>query len=273
MDTANRHITPWILGARAILTVLALVLSVDGHTESPLQPKRDYTKLFPAKAHLNGVPLLRPVEVLKLDPSRNLSVQISAKKSCFIGDLDLILAEMSWGKFTDLLVTLEPIDDTTAKGSSVILPIERLKDQKEIVELKVPNVSAPTPMGLFICKDVAHTGSCRNKEVVSPGTLAARYDPQAEPAKLNLDKDFPDKVYYFAHLVVEPNSVSSSEAVFDKAERARIEGIAKKESPQLYAKKMERIDLLHGTLSSVPLAQSDGNLQIILPISDFPNCS
>ena len=235
--------------------------------------KPDFSGSFPKKATEQGAPLSRPIDTLKLDASRGVPVTISSKKGCFFGDLDLMLVEMSWSRFYDLRVSLEPLDDSKAAPSSAVVNVKDLAPGSHSVTLKAPKVSQPTLMGLYICRDSKKTGSCRGKPVVSPGELIKRYSSESTTGKKEGGIAVDDKTYYFNQVVVEPDAISTSEAVFDTAEFARIREIAKQESPKSFEKKLKRVYQTQRTLSSVPLKQVDGALAVTLPISDFANCS
>lgn len=241
--------------------------------EEVAHSKPDFSGSFPKKATAEGVPLPKPINTLKLGASREVPVKISSKKGCFFGDLDLMLVEMTWSKFYDLRISLEPVDDSKAAASSAVVNVKDLAAGSYTAALKVPKVSQPTLMGLYICRDAKKSGSCREKPIVSPGDLIKRYSSEATAEKKEGGIAVDDKIYYFNHVIVQPDAISSSESVFDSAEFSRIQEIAKQESPQDFEKKLQKVYETQRTLSSVPLKQVDGALSITLPISDFGNCS
>jgi hypothetical protein len=261
--------------------VVALVVSgaswslsaLPSFAEGAGQSKPDFSGSFPKKATQEGIPLPRSVDTLKLDASRAVPVTISSKKGCFFGDLDLMLVEMSWSNYYDLRVSLEPLDDGKAAGSSAVITVKDLAPGSHTVSLKAPKVTQPTLMGLYICRDSKKSGSCRGKPVVSPGEFIKRYSSQATAGKKPGDLIVDDKTYYFNHVVVAPDGISSSDSVFDQAEFARVREIAQKESPKNFEQKLKKLYEAQRTLSSVPLKQVDGALAVTLPISDFANCS
>ena len=266
--SARRIATGLVIVGAAWSTTVALSLA-----EGVAPSKPNFSGSFPKKATERGEPLSRPINTLKLNAEREVSVKISSKKGCFFGDLDLMLVEMSWSKFYDLRVSLEPLDDSKEAPSSELMNVKDLSRGSHTVALKVPKVLQPTLMGLYICRDSKKTGSCRAKPVVSPGDLIKLYSPESTAGKNEAGIAVDDKTYYFNHLVVEPEGVSTSKAVFDKAEFARISKIAKQESPNSFEKKLAKVYETQRTLSSAPLKQVDGALAVTLPISDFGNCS
>ena len=268
-DSWVRRLLPALViaGAAWPLSVLS------SYAEGAAQSKPDFSGGFPKKATEEGVPLPPTIETLKLDAARTVPVKISSKKGCFFGDLDLMLVEMSWSNYYDLRVSLEPLDDGKAAGSSAVVTVKDLAPGSHTVSLKAPKVKQPTLMGLYICRDAKKSGSCRGKPVVSPGEFIKRYSSQATANKKPGDLPVEDKTYYFNHVVVEPDGISSSDAVFDQAEFARAREIAQKESPKSFEQKLKKIYEAQRTLSSVPLTQIDGALAVTLPISDFANCT
>jgi hypothetical protein len=235
-------------------------------------PKAKYAGLFTRKATESGAPIPRAPNTLALGKSRDLTIQLQKKKVCFFGDLDIILVEASWAQFDSLRVSLEPLDDSEEKGSSVVMPIKKLTAPSYSVTLKAPKVTTATPMGLFVCSDTNKSGMCRKKSLVNPNQIIKRYAPEAKPENLDPKKDILDKIYYFNHVVVEPNSISSSDGVYDKNEHQRLQGIAKLSNPRESEQNLSRINRLHTTLTSTPVQQVGNTLKVTLPISDFAHC-
>ena len=256
------------LGICAALATCALCS--DSAAEASVPVKKSYAKSFPIKANPDGSPLPRSLDVLKLSASREVTVKPVAKKVCFFGDLDLIRAELSWAGASEIIVSIEPLDDSkVSTGSAAVLPLESINMTKGFAKLKVPEVTKPTVMGLYICKDSSKTGSCRNKVVTSPLELLNRYSPTSDPSQL---KDFPDRVYYFHRVVVSPDSLSSSSAPLDKKGYEQTVAMIRAEGSQGAPDRIAQFSKLQFTLSSAPLRQSGDTLQPLLPISDFKNC-
>ena len=264
--------TPARLCRNALLVLGVIVSNSITLVQGEEADKKNYTGVFPPKVAAGGAPLpTQPIEVA-LGASREVRFAISPKNSCFMGDIDLIMLESSWARFDELLVTLEPIAPANGPVSSKKVSLQQLLSG-ETVTLTAPSVSSPTPMGVFICKDSRGSGTCAGKELRNFRAALDRYQSDREPAKLNREKDFPDVVYYFNHVVVEPSGISADQEAYGKAQQERLKPLMQRALPQGYAEQLERLRRLHFTVGSVPLAEKDGALQIILPKIDLPNCT
>lgn len=165
-----------------------------------------------------------------------------------------------------MLVSIEPLDASGGKGSSTRVKVKELGSGAASVRLKVPVSSRPMPMGLFICKDETRQGSCRNKKLVEIESTLKKFHEPAKPENLNPKKDFPEIVYYFAHMTVGPDSVSWMESQYTQEERSRMSVLIDHAVPRERAKRVkERLDALQKTLNSAPLAELDGKPTIALP--------
>lgn len=258
--------------ALAALLLTATAGSLRLSAEETRPARQDYAKLFAPNATTQGVRLQKAPNVLKLDKSRIVPVRITKKNACYFGDLDTIFLEMSWGKFTEVIMTLEPITGSGEIAGSASLHASKLGESDFTVELKAPAVAEPTLMGIFICKDTSKSGSCRNKKLIPFEDIYKKYAPEAKPENLNPKKDIPDKIYFFNHLVVSPDSIEAMDSVYDAAEQARVAGLLEQHPSKGDTALLERLGSLHKTLASVPLAGQDGALTATLPLSDFPNC-
>jgi len=247
----------------ALLASSLLLPAASSHGETAPPAKPDYAASFPKKALPDGSLPPAKTNVFKLNDKGELSVKISKKDGCFFGDLDLILLEMSAGKFYELLVTLEPLDGSAIPVSSARVKSRKLGDPDLFITLKAPKVSAPTPMGLFICRDSNNQGSCKDKLVSPFRDALSRFKTMPDPAKKA--EPFPDRTYFFNDVVVGPNAVEAQEPMFGPAEEERLKKITS-------AATVERITSLKNVLTSQPLKSNNGQLEVVLPLSDFGNC-
>lgn len=254
-----------LAGVAGIASLCGSQLGNAAPTKSP-HAANDYAAIFPRKADLSGNLLPSKIGVFKLDESREIEIPVQIPSVCFFGDRDVLFLEAGWGKFEEVLVSIEPLDPSGGKGSSTRVKVEELGSGSARVRLKVPASSRPTPMGLFICKDEKRQGSCRNKKLVEiEATLKKFHDP-AKPENLDPKKDFPEIVYFFAHITVGPDSVSWIESQFTQEERSRMRALIDEAVPRERAKRAkERLDALQKTLNSAPLAEVDGKPVIALP--------
>lgn len=262
------------LSASALaVSLFAITAGILGSSAEEVRTVRpDYAKLFAPNATTDGVRIQQAPSVLKLDESRKVPVRITKKNACYFGDLDTILLEMSWGKFTEVIMTLEPITGNGKGAAPASLHASKLGEPDLTVDLKIPLVTQPTVMGLFICKDVAKSGSCRNKKVIPIEDTMNKYAPDSHPEKLDPKKDIPDKIYFFNHVVVTSDSIETMDTVYDSREQSRVADLIKQHPAKGDQELLERIGSLQKNFASVPLSQQNGTVTAVLPLSDFPNC-
>jgi len=260
--------------ARAlVIAICLLALPGIARGESPKDSKPDYASQFPRKADSAGNPLPAKQLVIRLDASRRFTLPIRAVGVCYAGDLLMILLEAGWGKFKHVLISLEPVLDSQPAGSSEKLVADQLGNGKIAANLVAPRVSAPTPMGLFICKDSAGTGRCRDKPLTPLDQIFGRYSDREKAEKLDPQKDIPDTIYFFTPVIVGPDAITASDAVFDSAERARIAAVAKSAGPESEASQVvARIEEIQSGRNSSPLLELGGTPTLVLPMLDQSKC-
>ena len=264
-----------VRGALALVCAVCLAaLPAFVAAEDTKDTKPDYASQFPRKADTAGKPLPAKQLVIKLNASRRFALPIRTTGVCYAGDLLMIILESGWGNFKHVLISLEPVLDSRPAGSSEKLLVDQLGDGKLSANLTAPRVTAQTPMGIFICKDSAGTGSCRNKQLTPLKDIFNRYTDREKAEKLDPKKDIPDTIYFFTPVIVGPNSITASDGFLDSAERERIAAAAKSSMPEGEATlTMDRIQALQSTLGSSPLLDLQGRPTVMLPMLRDKNCN
>lgn len=249
--------------------VLTTLAAEEGQSSKP-----NYADQFPRKADAAGNPLPTKLLEIKLDASRRFTLPIRAPGVCYAGDLLMILLEAEWAKLKHVLISIEPVLESQPAGFSEKIPVNKLGNGKIAAKLTAPKVSAEMPMGIFICKDAAGTGSCRSKPLVPVDEVFNKYSDREKAEKLDPKKDFPDTIYFFTPVVVGPNSITASDGVYDTGERDRLTSIAKSSlSASEAAQVLARVQELQGGLNSSPLLEFNGLPTLMLPMLDRANCN
>ncbi len=264
-------------GVYCILSLCVVILygaqsvTADPAPSSPVDDT--YAAIFPRKADITGKLLPSKVGTYRLNGSRKIEIRAQVPGVCFFGDRDVLLLEAGWGKFEEVLVSIEPLDASGGKGVSTRVKVKELGSGSALVRLTVPKSSRPTPMGLFICKDEARQGSCRDKNLVELASILEKFHDPAKPENLNPKKDFPEVVYFFTHMTVGPDSVSWTESQYTQEERARMSAVIDEAVPHDQATRVKKkLDALQKTLNSAPVVEVDGKLSIALPGFNTAGC-
>jgi hypothetical protein len=229
---------------------------------------------FSKSVEPNGESKQRPMLKIPLSKSSDLKVVVKVSRECFLGDMEVIYLETGWSGEKTVTVSLESFDPQVPFLASKQVAVKDLSGSNLELDFTLPLVSKPLPLGLFICKDSAKTGSCLNKAVEKSEDIFARYDPRKPAVDFEAKgfRDISDKSYFFGHLVGYKDGVEVTDGALTESAVAQLYGALSRAADDQGAKFVERIKKLHETLGSLPLSPRDSAVQITLPSVTDEGC-
>ncbi len=244
-------------------TLGAPVIRVSSGSQNP------FTKI----AEVNGERKYRPMLKVPFANATDIKVAVKVTRECFFGDMEAIYLETGWSEEKTVRVSLESLDPQTPFSTSKEVGVKDLGSSKFETSFTLPLLSKPVPLGLFICKDSAKSGSCADKAVQKSEEIFARYDPRKSPDFNSPEfKKISDKNYFFGHLVGLNDGVELTDGALTEKGVAQLQsslgGATRNESLPV----VERIKKLHDTLGSVPLSVKDSVVEITLPSLTDKGC-
>lgn len=132
----------------------------------------------------------------------NVSIRIISTERCMVGDLDAIVREASLDTSAKFLLSIEPLtgsDKDFGPASKTTLDPRGL-DSTQTFTLKIPVGENPEHLGLFICRDAAGSGKCREKDAVDIGKLLSDH--------MHMKATAADRIYYFQYLLLDHNTLT-----------------------------------------------------------------
>lgn len=159
---------------------------------------------FAYKRWMNSSENAQTLASMKVNSELNINLEI--EHDCFLGDLDLILGDLTvTGKMTtpDLLISVEPIVN---RGSKFI-PVSKRITGADLAAgfrttLSLGHFESTEHLGVFICRDRLKTGKCNNKAVYNFEQIEQSIRKGGSPRIRKADK-----VYFFQYLLGQKNGI------------------------------------------------------------------
>lgn len=141
---------------------------------------------------------------------RKLEVRILPEDRCGFGDLDLIGLDLRGRDDGELLLTVEPIDPS---GQSQFPPVTKKVRKSELssgltATMLLPETKAPTALGVYLCKDGAGRGSCRQKPLAETDKAQKMHMKAFSGEAVDVDSLFSDRIYVMHYLQLQAGAAA-----------------------------------------------------------------
>lgn len=262
-----------LLGVTTLLTILLM----------PLVAKADSSKhkLLEKQLKIKKIPLQG------IPDQRALRVVIEPKARCFLGDIDIMLRELRQGDpGTRLQISIEPIYPNSAGLAPSVRNVHRAEpigDGKVQLWIPVPNVSSPTLLGLFLCKNSGDAEGCADKDIQPYDQLSNQFavvvDQKRQKGYLlnppSVGQGAIDRVLFFRPLVIDQDSARFSELLMAAGDYDRLDTYFSRllQTDSLYQENFGRMRFLGQALGSLPLEFSGEGVTVALPYYNRKKCT
>jgi hypothetical protein len=258
----------------SLSVMLAILLATVAYS-AKLQQTDPVRKEVRAESALQKIPALTSVPLKRSRSGPGLSFSMALQKTCFIGDWDIIEAEMLASDRPKLLLTiesLEPGSTTPPAVTELSLPVLRAGAQ---ISLPIPEPKGLTSLGIFICKDSDGTGRCAGKPLASIEELTRKYRLSILSKRRPTPVDgLLDKTYFFSFVVVDNDAVYFANKNFsDESYQDLAKALSLRPAgTTAMGPVVSQIHAANSTLKSVNLKPHVNRLRLILPDFDEAAC-
>lgn len=137
----------------------------------------------------------------------NVQVRIKSTGRCMMGDLDLIVQDWAQDRSAPFIVTLEPLSGELPSGEAAYsYPLDPMALEASVTAaLRTPKLNNAEHYGIFICRDAAKKGSCRDK-------IATDISPLIEQYRWSTPPTVQDRIYYFQYVLAERDTFTVTSA-------------------------------------------------------------
>ena len=204
-----------------------------------------------------------------------IPLKMRAKLQCGLGDLDIIKQDLKLSNVKEnLILTLEPLSKDDKSFSPVFTHTSIFEIISGISYKIKLQIKEPVHTGLFICNDSNKSRRCKDKLFQNISTLGKGFITNKEFNPEGVKTNNQDKVYYFAHLLVDTDNIQfiSNSLTGDDYTTYATSLNQVFSNSQKIADNIESIKKFSELINSVPPQISSGSVIIDLPKMDPKLC-